>query len=121
MKLLVESTGPHAYMDMESGCEIQAFRPSVVSYSNYLSTLMAAKKVKLLSNEVQDSAEDVEFLRFYVESSRDKDLAVQAFLSKFGSEAALETATPEEQKKAAEEAAKKPAAPAVKPAAAAKE
>lgn len=105
MKLLVKTTGPYGFMDMESGCEIQPFRPSVVAHSNYLSTLMASRKVELLCNSLLEEATDVEFLGFYVESNRDADLAVDAFLAKFDSKAVVTPATEEDEKKAKAEAA----------------
>lgn len=100
MKLLVNPTGPHMYMDMNHGQVIHSHRPSVVQNSQYIQTLLAAQKIENLSVKVQDEATDEDFNKFFLESDRNVDLAVSAFLSKYEDK-------PEEVKAPAPETPKK--------------
>ncbi len=84
MKLIVLPTGPHGYMDPTTNDEVQPFRPSVVNHSSYIDTLIGSSKIKLISNDLSDEATDEEFGKYFSESERDTDLAVQSYLSKFG-------------------------------------
>ena len=83
MKSIVKPTAEHMYMDAHNGQVIEAFRPSVISTTNYTNTLLASGKIKLLASNLTDDATDEEFAKFVTESKGDHDLAVSSFESKF--------------------------------------
>lgn len=83
MKLLVRTTGPHMYLDIANGQEINAFRPSVVERTVFTQTLLAAGKIDLNSANLKDEATDEEFVKYLKDSDGDVDLAVSAFLKAF--------------------------------------
>lgn len=85
MKLLIKVTADHLYIDPSNAQVIQAFRPTVVENSNYIAQLLAAGKVRLISNEVKDEATDEEFEKFLKDSDKKEQLAIDAFMSKFSS------------------------------------
>lgn len=85
MKLLVQVTSAHLYINPDNGQEISPFRPTVVDSSPYVNSLTAAGKLKVLNSELLDEATDKDFAKFFKESDKDTDLAVSAFMSKFGS------------------------------------
>ncbi len=84
MKLLVKTTGDFMFADPSTRCEIAWNRPSVCQPSNFIQSHMAQGRLKLLSNELSDEATDAEFAQFLTEASGDSDLAVAAFIAKFG-------------------------------------
>lgn len=93
MKTIVKPTGPHYYMDT-NGQEIQAFRPSVVSNTNYTNMLIASGKLKTLATNLTDDATDEEFVKYLAESKGDEELAVSSFESKFSTVKPAEVSAP---------------------------
>jgi hypothetical protein len=81
--ILIKTTETHFYMDPTTGSEVQAFRPSVVSSSNFISMLLAQGKVKLIAADLTAEATDEEYAAFFKESDRNERLANESFLSKF--------------------------------------
>ena len=83
MKLLVKPTGPFLLLDPTTGCVVYDARPSVVLSSVFIGSRTALGQLKILSNELDDSATDAEFVKYWAESEKDETLAVESFLSKF--------------------------------------
>lgn len=117
MKLLVTPTGPFGYVDPTTGDEIQAFRPSVVRSSPYISTLIGSAKLNLVTNDLSDDANDAEFAQYHKESDRNSELSIASFVSKFGKQKDIE----EEQEQKAKEAGLERAVESAKKEAAEKE
>lgn len=86
MKHLIETVGPHMLMDPYTGEQIAYNRPSVVTYTPFTATRIAAGVIKLLAADISDEASDDFFLEYWNDSDGKQDLAVAAFMSKFGSE-----------------------------------
>lgn len=83
-KLLIETTGDFMLMDNSTGAEIHWNRPTVCPRSNFIGARTAMGQIKVLSNELSEDATDEEFGAFLLDSKNDKELAVSAFISKFG-------------------------------------
>lgn len=115
MKLLLETTGDFMLVDPQTNSEIAWNRPSVCAMSGFIQMRMAAGQLKVIANDLDDSATDDEFVKFVAESKGDLELAKDSFISAFGPEAmrkkaeAAETAEKEAAEKAAAEAAEKAA------------
>lgn len=101
MKSIVKPTAAHVYLDNTNGQEIQAFRPTVISATNYTNMLVASGKLQVLATNLTDDATDEEFVKFVAESKGDHELAVSSFESKF---AAIKPAEAEAPKAAAAKA-----------------
>ena len=65
------------------GDKIDAYRPSVVRASDFISNRAAAGQVRILG-QVNDEATDAEFEEYLNESNRDVELAVNSFLATYG-------------------------------------
>lgn len=112
MKLLIETTGDFLLLDPSSGLEIHWNRPTVSPMTNYIQHRMAFGQLNVIANDLGDDATDEEFEKYFLDSKRDQDLAVQSFIAAFGPEGTRKKA--EAAEAAAEEAAKKAAAAAKK-------
>lgn len=100
MKHLVETSGSFMFMDPETLAEIHATRPTVVTSNNFVEGRVAKGELKILGSNISEKATDEEFLEYWKEN---REIAVDAFLSKFGT---VDEGTPldEELMKALEEA-----------------
>jgi hypothetical protein len=103
MKALVKPRKPMVLV--LAGGNMEAFRPSVVVYSDYVSARVASGVVDVQAGELPDSATDADYLKFYKESDGNEDLARDSFVESLKTPEQLEAEA--EAKKAAEEAAKK--------------
>jgi hypothetical protein len=83
MKQLVKSTGPHMYLDLANGQQVNAFRPSVIERTVFTQTLLAAQKIDLISASLKDEATDEEFAKYVADSDGNVDLAVSSFVKTF--------------------------------------
>lgn len=101
MKLLVQTTAPHMYLDMTQHLQqVQAFRPSVVVNSPYIQNLIAATKVTIVCASLKDEATDEEFAKYVSESEGNIDLAVSSFVKTFNPvEEVEQTVTPKAAEK----------------------
>lgn len=122
--MLVQVTSRVLLRDPENGQEVSFRRPHVVQSTSFMHARAAFGQVKILANDLKDGATDAEFAKFWADSDKKADLAVESFLATFGP-----TADPVEQKpqtkaeklaaaKAVKEAAEKAAKEAVEKAAA---
>lgn len=102
MKILLETEGPFSYVDPITRSELSSFRPSVVQTSEFINTLTAGRKVKIIENELMDEATDEEFKKFWVESDKDRSLAIDSFLAKFSAKPKLVENQKKDEKKAGE-------------------
>lgn len=83
MKALVITQDPKACrINPTTGETIEAFRPSVVTVTEFITDLVMKRLLKPVGFELPDTATDAEFERFYKDSDGDADLAIDSFLSK---------------------------------------
>lgn len=80
-KLLVETIGNITLMDMGQGVEVRWNRPTVVSRSPFISLKQADGQIRILESDLDESASDEEFAKFWLEHGSDKDVAVANFLT----------------------------------------
>lgn len=98
MKFLAETTGSFGLIDLSTGANVNASRPSVVPRSGFIDARIALGQITKVADVPEDTT-DVEFEAFWNDSDGDRDLAVAAFLSKFDPEAPKEsTAKPRKAK-----------------------
>lgn len=57
---------------------IEAFRPCVVTVTEFVSNLVLLKKIEPFG-QLPDTATDAQFMKYWIESKRNPELAVQAF------------------------------------------
>lgn len=83
-KVLCETTGDFMLVDTTLDNQVVAAdRPSVVKRSDFINQRAMLGQLNFLG-DVNDEASDEEFENFYNESDRKMDLAVDSFMSKFG-------------------------------------
>lgn len=100
MKLLVSTTGPFMLIDAQTSDELQHNRPSVVRISNFIQMRSGLGQIKMHCNEVPDELTDKDFLKFWEESGKDEELAIQSFLASFAPKQVEEKAPPKAEKPA---------------------
>lgn len=83
MKHLVETKGHFMLIDPVSGQEIPAQRPAVVEFTSFFQHRTAMDQIRILAEDLEDSATDEAFVDTLKESEGDVDLAVEAFKSEF--------------------------------------
>jgi hypothetical protein len=105
-KLLVQPKGdPCSLLDMQTGDEVQPFRPSVVTKSGFIVGRAAAGVIKVIADGLPAKATDEEFQKYWKEAhAAGKDgkaldpedaaeLAVESFMSQFGNEKEVKAPT----------------------------
>lgn len=96
---------------LDGGETLEDYRPSVVTPSDYLLTFQMKGSIEVLAPEIPEEATDAEFLKFWLDSDRNDQLAVEAFVGKWSKSeeqrAAEEQARLEEEEKARIAAEKK--------------
>lgn len=89
-KLLVETTGDFQFLDQShENPLVQSSRPTVVTNSLFIQSKIASDQIRVLG-EVSNKADDAAF-EDTLKNSKDKEMAVSAFLSEF----ALDKSEPE--------------------------
>jgi len=92
IKLLVETKGSFQLHDLaHRGQMIQARRPSVVENSHFIQDRIGRGQVSILG-ELQEEASDEDFAQYWRDAKnkdgeRDRQFAIDAFMSEFGREA----------------------------------
>jgi hypothetical protein len=81
MKALVITKDSATRLNTTLGEVIDAFRPSVVTVTEFVKTLAMSRCIEPLGGELPDSATDAEFEKFWKESDKNVDLAISSFLS----------------------------------------
>lgn len=115
-KIIVKPAKVKAFLVSPDGTEIQAFRPTVVSKSSFVSVMIAQGKLMLASDsELSNEASDQAFKEIYFgeslleKSSKDEnkreELAIEEMIEQYSHTAAMKRAE-ESAKVAAEEAEK---------------
>jgi hypothetical protein len=121
MKVIVVTLDKSSRINPGTGECIEAFRPSVVTVTEFVKTLSMENKIDVIAKELPDSVTDLDFVKFYIESKRDTELAVTSFLAALKGNPTAELDNEKAAEKAADAAASAAAAnPAAKAAAGAK-
>lgn len=82
IKALVETVGPHMYLDGSQ--ELKHNRPTLVEVTPYVSTLIAQQKIILLVPNFPDKANDVDFVQVLKDADGDVELAAATYASMCG-------------------------------------
>lgn len=82
-KSIVEVKGNFILLN-SNGEEIHMGRPTVVTKTGFVEEAISDGKLRSLARGLPKKATDEEFKKFYVDSNKDKVLAVAAFCSAFG-------------------------------------
>jgi hypothetical protein len=80
-KLLVETIGDITLIDMNQGLELRWNRPTVAKPSPFISLKQADGQLRVLESDLDESASDEEFGKFWAEHGPDKDAAIANFLT----------------------------------------
>lgn len=83
MKVIVITQDSASRINPVNGEVIEAFRPSVVSVTEFVTALVMKRVLKPTGGPLKDTATDEEFAQFYLDSDKNVDLAVSSFMSKF--------------------------------------
>ncbi|KQS84260.1 hypothetical protein [Rhizobium sp. Leaf383] len=83
-KILAETTGEFALIDLSVGQHIAPHRPSVVLMTDFVIARTTLNQIAKIA-ELPDEAADADFEGFWLESG-DRDLAISSFLSTFEQE-----------------------------------
>lgn len=84
-KILVETTGEFELVDFAQGGAIVAHnRPSVVEATTFIQTRASLGQIRVLDT-LTDEATDAEFEKYYQESDKDTELAMDAFKTAYSS------------------------------------
>ena len=114
MKILAETIGSFTLQDIMYGETIPAHRPAVVPSTNFFQARMGLGQVKMLG-ELVESATDAEFKEFIRETITDgvpdMPLAVESFLSKFGTVVVTTKVEPEPEPEPEPESESEPSLP----------
>lgn len=86
MKAIVVTQDKCTRINPINGEIIEAFRPSVVTLSEFVSNLVMKRVLKPVGGPLKDTATDAEFVKFYIDSDQKEDLAVSSFMSKYDAE-----------------------------------
>lgn len=82
MKVLCETTGQFGLH--HDGQSIEANRPAVIDMTEFFGARAAIGQIRTLGT-LRDEATNKEWLQYWKESDGDRELAVESFLSAFGS------------------------------------
>ncbi|MDR3436429.1 hypothetical protein [Telmatospirillum sp.] len=85
---LVETIDSFQLVD-NSNQLIPSNRPAVVEMGHFFQARAAMGQIRLVAGELKDTATDLEFLKFWRESAGDRELAIESFLSAYGSKAVV--------------------------------
>lgn len=86
MKVLLITQDSCTRLNTIAGEVIEAFRPSVVTITEFVNSLVMKRLVKPVGFELPDTATDVEFEKFFIDSDKNVDLAIDSYLSKISQE-----------------------------------
>lgn len=82
-KIIVETTGNHMLLDvsLRPPQEVPYNRPAVVVRTHLMNQRIGNKTLKVLAEDLPDSAQDEDFADALVQSKGDVELAVDAYLA----------------------------------------
>lgn len=83
MKAIVITQDSASRINPINGEVIEAFRPSVVTVTEFVTNLVMKRLLKPVGGPLSDKATDAEFLKFYTAADKNTDLSVSSFMSKF--------------------------------------
>ena len=86
MKFLAETTGSFGLLDLATGANVNATRPSVIPRSGFIDARIALGQITKIA-DVPADVTDEDFEAFWIDSGGDRDLAVASFLAQFSPEA----------------------------------
>lgn len=81
--IIVETTGEWSLMLPNHAGTIHRLRPTVVTNSDFVQRQVAVKQCRILATDLPDEATDKEFVAFWIESGKDKELAIESFKASF--------------------------------------
>lgn len=81
--IIVETTGAWSLMLPNHAGTIHRLRPTVVENSDFVQRQVAVKQCRILATDLPDEATDNEFVAFWIESGKDKELAIESFKASF--------------------------------------
>ena len=104
MKVIAKPT-KNTLLMLDKGECLHASRPSLVSYSDYLTVRQTKGEIKILASDLPDTASDADFYKTWMASEKNSDLAIAAYLSELEVKPEESSELTEEQKKTAAAAA----------------
>lgn len=84
MKAIIKTLDTGTRLNSIDNEVIEPHRPSVVTVTEFVKSLVTEGKLEPLGGPLKDTATDAEFEKFYSEADKNTDLAVDSFMSKFG-------------------------------------
>jgi len=102
MKALVKTLDTGTRINTVGGEVLNAFRPSVVTVTEFIRTLAMSRLIQPIGNELPDTATDAEFEKFYIEADKDLDFACDAFFKNIHDKQDLDSAADEAASKQSE-------------------
>lgn len=118
MKVLVITTDKSTRINPGTAECIQAFRPCVVTITEFVKTLSMESKIEVIAKDLPETVTDFDYLKFHRESKGNHELAVRSFLAALAGNPTANLDDEKAAEAAADAAEKAAAAPAAKPAAA---
>ena len=83
-KAIVKPIGSCMYIDITNGDHIPENKPSVVFYTDFVSEKVGDGKIRLITPNLPEEANNHDFQNFLKESEGDEELAVAAYVATFG-------------------------------------
>jgi len=81
--MIVETTGPWSLLQPNHAGPIHRLRPTVVDNTQFVQHQTAIGQIRILATDLPDEATDKEFVAFWIESGKDKELAIESFKASF--------------------------------------
>lgn len=102
MKAIVITKDSCTRLNTIKGEVIEAFRPSVVTVTELVKTLAMNQNIEPVGRPLPDFASDAEFLKFYTDSDRNVDLAIDSYLQSISEKEDLDARADDAAQKQAE-------------------
>lgn len=82
-KVIVETTGSFILLNTDLQ-EINCHRPTVVRKTGFVEQEAGNGRLKILAVKLPHEASDEEFLEFWIDSNKDKELAISSYCAAYG-------------------------------------
>lgn len=93
-KLLCETTGEFELVDYGQNAIIVSDRPTVLNQSTFVSQRAAVGQIRILESQLSDEATDAEFEKYFNDSDKNTQLAIDSFKAAYSVQDATPTQSP---------------------------